>query len=234
MEPNNAVNYYKLYNVHKRQRSLGEALEDISNAVRVEQESVNGDKTKDTKKLVEYQEQKAKLLVGLGRCEEAVEIYKSIGYDGTNQHAEKAAICAKYIMAANDAYSKQDWKGAVSAFQSALSHVSTSSDAPDLLYQLAQSQFYTKDYYGCISDTGRLLKVYPQHLEAYALRGEAYWRLNEVEMAGKHFREGLKLDPEHDGEFGFVFVDDLLYEFFLNIALCGIVMCTYHRLQSRA
>jgi Tfp pilus assembly protein PilF len=57
-----------------------------------------------------------------------------------------------------------------------------------------------RDFYGVISDTGKLLKAYPRHLEAYALRGEAYWKLNEVEMAGKHFREGLKLDPEHDGE----------------------------------
>ena len=202
IEPDNAVNYYKLYNVHKRQRMLMEALEDISNAVRVEllASTSNGNSSGEKKKLLEYQEQKAKLLVGLGRCEEAVEEYKSMGWDGTDKGAEKAAICAKAILQANASLSKQDWNGAVSFLKAAISHLSTPSDAPDLLYQLAQSQFHTRDYYGCISDTGRLLKVYPQHLEAYALRGEAYWRLNEVEMAGKHFREGLKLDPEHAGE----------------------------------
>merc|ERR1712025_61189 len=40
---------------------------------------------------------------------------------------------------------------------------------------------------------------YPKHLEAYKLRGMAYFWLNEHDLAIKHFREGLKLDPEHKG-----------------------------------
>ena len=52
---------------------------------------------------------------------------------------------------------------------------------------------------------GKVLKVFPKHIEAYQLRGESYWRLNEVEMAMKHFREGLKLDPEHKGEVSCLF-----------------------------
>jgi tetratricopeptide (TPR) repeat protein len=191
LEPDNAVNYYKLYNVHKRQRLLVEALEDISNAVSVASQTEDG-----KKKLMEYREQKAKLLVGLGRCDEAIEEYKLMG----NANNETAIRCAKFISEANQSLSKQDWESATLALKSALLYMSSPSDAPDLLFQLAQSQFHLRDFYGVISDTGKLLKAYPRHLEAYALRGEAYWKLNDVEMAGKHFREGLKLDPEHDGE----------------------------------
>eukprot|EP00804_Cyclotella_cryptica_P001514 CCRYP_003731-RA/>CCRYP_003731-RA protein AED:0.08 eAED:0.08 QI:304/1/1/1/1/1/3/76/544 len=200
LEPDNAVNYYKLYNVHKRMRSLAEALDDISNAVRIEAEKVarEGSSGND-KKLREWRDQKAKLLVGLGRCDEAVEEYKLLNAPANDPTVEKAQICAHSIFSANNALSRKDWNDASSHLKTALSYLSTPSDAPDLLFQLAQTQFHLGDYYGVISDTGKLLKAFPQHLEAYALRGEAYWRLNEVEMAGKHFREGLKLDPEHEG-----------------------------------
>jgi DnaJ family protein C protein 3 len=63
----------------------------------------------------------------------------------------------------------------------------------------SQSEYNIGDYYGTISDTGKILKSYPKHIEAYQLRGMAYYRLNEMEMAQKHYREGLKLDPEHKG-----------------------------------
>ena len=199
LEPTNALNHYKLFNVHKRQRMLAEALDDIASAVRLEMES------ESPKKLAEYREQKAKLLLGLGRCEEAVQEYALLGNkandDKRNEEAEKAMNCVKAIAFANNAMARQDWNAATSQLKQVMNYLSSPSDAPDMLFQLAQCQFHTQDYYGVISDTGKLLKVYPQHLEAYALRGQAYWRLNEVEMAGKHFREGLKLDPEHDGEY---------------------------------
>ena len=199
LEPDNAVNHYKLYNVHKRQRMLVEALEDITNAVSVELNSDNVIKNGNTKKLSEYRAQKAKLLVGLGRCDEALIEYEAMNVTSDDTYAA-AQQCARAIESAADAINRQDWNAASHSLKEVISHLSTPSDAPDLLYQLAQSQFHIQDYYGCISDTGRLLKAYPQHLEAYALRGEAYWKLNEVEMAGKHFREGLKLDPEHGGK----------------------------------
>ncbi|KAL3787333.1 hypothetical protein ACHAWO_006259 [Cyclotella atomus] len=199
LEPSNAVNWYKLFNCHKRQRLLADALDDITNAVLVEMQS---EKTKsgDTKKLMEYREQKAKLLVGLGRCEEAIQEYKLLDVSETRvKDTEKAMGCAQYINMANASISREDWQSATNELKEALNFLSSPSDAPDLLFLLARSQFHIQDYYGAISDTGKLLKAYPQHLEAYALRGDSYWRLNEVEMAGKHFREGLKLDPEHDG-----------------------------------
>lgn len=200
LEPDNAVNHYKLYNVHKRQRMLVEALEDITNAVSVELSSDNVVKNGNTKKLIEYRAQKAKLLVGLGRCDEALLEYEAMNVTSDDTSFAAAEQCALAIETAADAIDTQDWNTAAHSLKEVISHLSTPSDAPDLLYQLAQSQYHIQDYYGCISDTGRLLKAYPQHLEAYALRGEAYWKLNEVEMAGKHFREGLKLDPEHGGE----------------------------------
>lgn len=191
LEPSNAVNYHKLYNVHKRQRLLADALDDISNAVRLQAES-GGDATK----LRDYRRQKAQLLTGLGRCDEAVREFAFVDAAADLSTAQK---CAQSIRDANAAVAIRDWAAAARHFQSALAVLAAPADAPDLLYQLAVAQYHVGDYYGVLSDTGKLLKVYPRHLEAYALRGDAYWRLNEVDMAGKHYREGLRLDPEHDG-----------------------------------
>lgn len=192
VEPANAVNYYKLYSVHKRMRSLSEALTDITKAV-----ELNGSKT-------DWRIQKAKLQVNLGMCEEAQAEYseaKESAADAkqakqTTDGLEEASDCAKLTVQANMAYQREDWTSAVTLLNSLLG---ITLDTPDLLFMKAQAEYHTGDYYGVISDTGKMLKSYPKHIESYQLRGEAYFRLNEMDMAVKHFREGLKLDPEHKG-----------------------------------
>ena len=91
----------------------------------------------------------------------------------------------------------EKYEEAVHYFQAALKYVD--GQATDLLLQKSTAMLETNDYYGVISDTGLILKSYPKHLEAYKLRGMAYFWLNDHNMAINHFREGLKLDPEHKG-----------------------------------
>eukprot|EP00585_Thalassiosira_rotula_P003280 CAMPEP_0196138036 /NCGR_PEP_ID=MMETSP0910-20130528/5822_1 /TAXON_ID=49265 /ORGANISM="Thalassiosira rotula, Strain GSO102" /LENGTH=531 /DNA_ID=CAMNT_0041398591 /DNA_START=208 /DNA_END=1803 /DNA_ORIENTATION=+ len=192
VEPDNAINYYKLYSVHKRMRSLSDALDDITKAV-----ELNGEKA-------DWRIQKAKILVNLGRCEEALVEYGLAHKSAKGEKQEKQAVdgageageCAKMIVMANEAYQKEDWSSAIDHFNRVLG---ITLDTPDMLFMKAQAEFHTADYYGVISDTGKMLKNYPKHIESYQLRGEAYFRLNEMDMAIKHFREGLKLDPEHKG-----------------------------------
>lgn len=43
------------------------------------------------------------------------------------------------------------------------------------------------------------MKTHPNHIDAFELRGNAYFRLGEFEIALTHYRQGLKLDPEHKG-----------------------------------
>lgn len=193
-EPDNAVNYHKLYTVRKRKgNSLGEALVDISKAVELDPNKFD------------YRVQKATLLVQLGRCDEALGEYvqaqrlarvddamRKVALDGVQTSTE----CARYTKGALGAYQNENWAEAVRLFDGVLGHT---LDAPDLLYMKARAEYNAKDYYGVVSDTGKILKNYPRHIEAYQLRGEAYTRLNEMDMAIRHYREGLKLDPEHKG-----------------------------------
>jgi len=197
IEPSNASNYYKLFRVHNRMRNYVSALSDISKAVEADP------------KQAEYRLQKAKLLVNLGRCDDAIEQYQvihsnSIAAAGpnpglnTDEQAgyDDASHCAEKVNAATAAFSKQDYNEARRYFDMALSHM---EQAPDLLFMKAQAQYYLGDYFGVVSDTGKILKVHSQNIAAYQLRGEAYFRIGEHDVAVQHFREGLKLDPEHSG-----------------------------------
>ena len=182
LEPDNAVNHYKLYRVHHRMRKYGDALRDVTNALNIEPTSV------------EYRMQKAKLLTNLGQCDRALEQYTEMKYNGAEK--QEALLCAQEIELGQRAFFEKQWEEAARHFHQALQYV---EQATDLQFSRAQALYEMGDYYGVISDTGRVLKQYPNHIEAYQLRGQAYTRLGDHETAQIHFREGLKLDPEHKG-----------------------------------
>lgn len=194
LEPSNAGNYFKLYRVHNRMKNYVSALKDITKACEVDPQQA------------EYRFYKAKLLVSLGRCDEALEQYKAIrvqfdsseiaNRDEFKDSFHEAQECDAKIKTAQDAFARGNFMDAKLYFDMALTHV---EQAPDLLFMKSQAQFKTGDYYGVISDTGKILKVHSQNIEAYQLRGEAYLRIGEHDVAVQHFREGLKLDPEHKG-----------------------------------
>ncbi len=55
------------------------------------------------------------------------------------------------------------------------------------------------DFYEAIADTGKVLKMESDSLQALELRGSSYYVLGEFEMAMNHYRQALKFDPEHLG-----------------------------------
>ena len=181
LEPDNAANYFKIYKAHHRKRKYMDALQEISTAVALE---ATNDK---------YRSPKAKLLVQVGQCDRAVAEYDLLQVP--DKVAQKmAADCQTAIEEAERAFFQKEWEVAAILFQSALQFVEVASD---LVWPRAQALYNSGDFYGCISDTGKLLKQHPQHLDAYRLRGDAYHRLGEHEQAVLHYRGGLKLDPEH-------------------------------------
>jgi len=190
IEPDNSVNFYKLFRVHNRMRKYVDALKDVTQALQVDPNKPD------------YRLQKAKLLVSLGRCDQAVQEYTILTSKYKEQSDkwqvahQEAAACEQQIAGAQEAYAEENWIDAVQFFNLALGHV---EQATDLTFMRAQSLYHIQDYYGAISDTGRILKSHSNHIEAYQLRGESYAKLGELELAVNHFREGLKMDPEHKG-----------------------------------
>lgn len=186
LEPENALNHHKLYKVRHRSRQFMEALKDISSAVDLS----GAVEEKDM-----YRSLKARLLIELGQCDRATaECGEAKQPDASV--CETAMHCATTLEAAEKAAFDGDHRKAASFFREALRFTEY---APDIMWSKAQSLLHVGDLYGCISDTGKLLKLLPHHIEAYELRGTAYYLLAEHEQATAHFREGLKLDPEHKG-----------------------------------
>jgi tetratricopeptide (TPR) repeat protein len=184
MEPDNALNYMKLYRVHQRKKQYAEALDDLTKALAIDPKNAD------------YLKKKLQLLVSLGQCSEAAALAAaSSSVDLDAKLTDQARVCAQEIEQAEAAYFQEEYASAADLFQRALLHVDLQGS--DLLWMKAQSLYQIQDFYGVISDTGKILKQHSNHLEALRLRGQAYFRLGEHDQAILHFREALKFDPEH-------------------------------------
>jgi DnaJ family protein C protein 3 len=184
LEPENGSNYFQIFRVHSRARQFPDALNAITTAL--ELDPSNG----------KYRVEKAKLLKSLGQCDRAVLEYSEITDQDVATLLEEAKECERAIAAAQEAMAQQDYRLASQLYSHVMRHV---EQASDLLFAKCTALYHNGDYYGVISDTGKILKVHPKHLEAYELRGNAYLRLGEHDLAIQHYREALKFDPEHSG-----------------------------------
>jgi DnaJ homolog subfamily C member 3 len=182
LEPDNAINHFKLFRVHQRMRRYAEALKNLTRALELKPDSDD------------YRLQKVKLLKSLGQCEEALIVVQPL--KGQDDLVEQVKSCAEDIQSAQMAIFAEKWQEAAQYLDRAMKHV---EQATDLTFQRAQAMYHLGDYYGTISDLGRVLKAHSNHIEAYELRGQAYFRLGDHDTAVNHYREGLKLDPEHKG-----------------------------------
>jgi tetratricopeptide (TPR) repeat protein len=182
LEPENAINHFKLFRVHQRMRKYADALTNISRALELKPDSQD------------YRLQKVKLLKSLGQCEQALLVVQAM--TGQDDLQQQIKICADDISSAQQMIFAEKWQEATHFLDRAMQHV---EQATDLTFQRAQAMYHLGDYYGTISDTGRVLKAHAKNIEAYELRGKAYVRLGDHDTAINHYREGLKLDPEHKG-----------------------------------
>ena len=188
MEPKNEVNFYKRFRVYLRQQKLKEALADLNNALSInpQYETV----------LV----QRAKLQVRLGRCDDAIKDYqrlRSVNPESKDLAAESDAhSCSRSAQIAEHSYHQSNWPQSREQLSEAIKYAEY---ATSLLIKRAWCNYHLLELYDTIADTGKVLKMEPENIEALELRGGAYYILGELETAMNHYRKGLKYDPEHDG-----------------------------------
>lgn len=197
LEPTNGLNFHKLYRLQLRMKHYNKALDSITNAVQVNERDASS---------IPYRFEKAKLLTLLGQCERAMEEYKMLTqFHTVNQWTDEqrnlrveAYSCNDHLTKAHAGFSEEDYATAVHHYNAVLHYLELNA-VPDILYTKCIAEFQTRDYYGVISNSGKLLKAFPNHIEAYCLRGDSYTKLGEFNVALDHYRSGLKLDPEHKG-----------------------------------
>lgn len=188
LEPENEQNYYKLFRVHLRQKKHKEAIHDLNECL----------KLKPTH--VQSLSQRGKLLLKVGRCAEAEVDFKNLAkVDPNNKDiglTADAGKCAVQIKLAENAYSRQQWSVARNHYSEVARYSELSAHA---LLRRAWCTFRTGDMYESIADAGKVLKLEPNNIAALELRGGCYYTLGEKETAMNHYRQALKLDPEHKG-----------------------------------
>lgn len=65
--------------------------------------------------------------------------------------------------------------------------------AADALLRRAACSYKLGEYYEAIADSGKAIKFAQDNIDALELRGRAYYKLGESEMAMNHWKQGLKV-----------------------------------------
>jgi len=102
---------------------------------------------------------------------------------------------AKAAEAQNDVGTAQHWY--TQAYEQLEQALKVAPDAFGLLLMASEALVSKGDYASAIQSTGRLLKLRPDAVDGYLLRGRAYLFEGEVDVAYKHFKEGYKSDQTH-------------------------------------
>ncbi|GBG26359.1 DnaJ-like subfamily C member 3 [Hondaea fermentalgiana] len=187
VEPNNEKNYYKRYKVHDKTGKHKAALEDIDHALEIKPDYLSA---------IGF---RARTLMSLGRCMEAVEDFGRLlkakpTHGDAKKLLPKARECARELGTGEQFMRQRNYAGAEKKFTDVMDNVGTSAHVKQLR---AEARFRQGKFYESIADAGEVLKADPDNQEALLLRGRGYYLVGDHEMALRHFREGLKKDPEH-------------------------------------
>jgi tetratricopeptide (TPR) repeat protein len=109
---------------------------------------------------------------------------------------QDAQECSRSIRDGDVAVQRAHWQAGRDLFSQAIRFA---ENAPNLLLKRANCQFHMGDMELTIADSGRVLKMDSNNIPALLLRGQSYYVLGEFESSMTHYRQGLKLDPEHSG-----------------------------------
>lgn len=200
-ETNNAIKYYgqlifqapsqlvywKRSQLYARQKKYSKVIDDLKKAVE-----------KDAKFTKAYVEMGRVQLIS-GQCEEAVESFQQAlkikPTDKTSNEKLPTAVKCKEAIRQADAECSQ---GGMEACKHHLTEaMSIAYDSIPLLLKRAEVHYATSDYQSLLVDTRTVLKMDKNELQALYLRGKAYYRMGDHDVALAHYKEGLRSDPEH-------------------------------------
>lgn len=108
----------------------------------------------------------------------------------------QATACKNALVHGERAYVTRRWPVAQEYFSEALRYA---ENAAHVFLKRAWCHYQSQQYFESIADTGKVLKIEQDNIEALQLRGDAYYHLGEIDTAINHYRKGLKFDPEHKG-----------------------------------
>eukprot|EP00898_Chlorokybus_atmophyticus_P005246 jgi/Chlat1/5722/Chrsp38S05564 len=186
-DPNAPLGYTKRAAAYLQQRLNSEALRDLDMAVQVDPSFIQG-------------------YLHRGRLRRQCCQFDAAAQDFAEilriRAGHKAATEEKHILETarqnlEYAYSWQDndnLKHAQQYLNMALEQIPDCVEARLLSAELAAS---FGDWDTVVAETGKILKLAPDHIQALLWRGRGYYRLKDHEVAMRHYRKALQSDPEH-------------------------------------
>eukprot|EP00252_Welwitschia_mirabilis_P011252 TRINITY_DN2532_c0_g1_i1.p1 TRINITY_DN2532_c0_g1~~TRINITY_DN2532_c0_g1_i1.p1 ORF type:complete len:492 (+),score=117.94 TRINITY_DN2532_c0_g1_i1:125-1600(+) len=188
LHPKDAIGYSKRASASLLMKHHHKALEDLKKALEV-----------DSTYMQAFL-QRARLLRELCRYDEAEKDYQVfLQHKPGNTVAEKEL---SQLVQAKNAFDKAQNLSESGDFSKALEYIEKvvlvfSSQCAQAKLIKSRLLIALKDYSSAIAETGFLLKIDENNLQALLLRGKAYYYLADHDVAIRHYQKGLRLDPEH-------------------------------------
>jgi DnaJ family protein C protein 3 len=186
-EPSSQHHYFRRASVYLRMRKYHNVLLDLDRALELDPGFVNG---------LLHRAQVYKLQ---GDCERAREDFarvQTLQPSNEKARAETTRMdeCSAHQRLAQQAAEEGNWDAAHHHLTKVLEAVPGSLD---VLLRRARASVERQNFADVAEDARAVLQIDETHVEALWLRGRAYYQLGELDVALTHFKQALKMDPEH-------------------------------------
>mmetsp|Transcript_7984 Transcript_7984/g.24003 ORF Transcript_7984/g.24003 Transcript_7984/m.24003 type:complete len:516 (-) Transcript_7984:1168-2715(-) len=187
MNPKDYLNYYKRATAYMIDKKYAAAVRDLSKTIEI------------NPSYVQAFERRARIFLLEGKFEQATEDLRSVlkvkpGDRDIQDKISKAVQAQQAWTVAQQLMTHQHWQAARDHLNMALD---VAADSSEILLARAQVHKSLGEMENVLFDTGKALKVQPNNIAALVIRGQAYYLMMEMDLAQRHFREGLRMDPEH-------------------------------------
>jgi len=144
---------------------------------------------------------RATLNLEAGNCQEAVSEYEAVlNVDPRKRDAQKrlpdARACAEALQLASEAKRRGDWSAVERHIGEALAS-GRANKAPGLLVQRAEARMQLQQFPEAAADCQSAIRLDKGMVEAYRVRGDAFYAQQEWKTAVLHQQQALRLDPEN-------------------------------------
>lgn len=187
MNPKDHMNLYKRATAYMIDKKYNSAIKDLNAVLEIKPDYLQA---LDKRSKIHALEGK----FAVAR-EDLEKVLKIKGTDQAVQDQIKNLHVAEQMQnAAKKLIEQKNWHGARDHLNRA---IDVAADSVDLLLSRAECHKNLGDRENVLADTGKALKSNGGHMGALLMRGEAYYHMLEFDLAQRHFREGLRQDPEH-------------------------------------
>lgn len=179
--------YYKRANANVRRKEFRKAINDLGKAIELDPKFWKGYTTR------------AKNLVLVGRCEEAEADIKLV-LDAKPKNKQAAKLqpnveqCLQHLRTVTSLEASRQYNAAKEELTKVLE---IAYESNDLIMRRAQIYMEMHDYQSVLVDTREVLQRDKNNMDAMAVRAQAFYLEGEHDVALTHYKEGLRLDPEH-------------------------------------